>query len=58
MHVSSSGVGAALPSMAGQYGVSFGPILLKLKYVTALALVVDIIASPAAAQLDAPCFTI
>ena len=39
----------------GQCAVNFGPILLKLKYVTALAPVVDVIASPAAAELGAPC---
>ena len=44
----------ALQSL-GQCAVNFGPILLKLKYVTALAPVVDVIASPAAAELDAPC---
>ena len=44
----------ALQSL-GQCAVNFGPILLKLKYVTALAPVVDVVASPAAAELDAPC---
>ena len=44
----------ALQSL-GHCAVNFGPILLKLKYVTALAPVVDVIASPAAAELDAPC---
>ena len=44
----------ALQSL-GQCAVNFRPILLKLKYVTALAPVVDVVASPAAAELDAPC---
>ena len=47
----------ALQSL-GQCAVNFGPILLKLKYVTALAPVVDVVASPAAAELDAPCYPI
>ena len=45
----------ALQSL-GHCVVNFGPILLKLKYVTALAPVVDVVASPAAAELDAPCY--
>ena len=47
----------ALQSL-GQCAVNFGPILLKLKYVMALAPAVDIVASPPAAELDAPCYPI
>ena len=41
-----------------QCAVNFGPILLKPKYVTALAPVFDFAASPPAAELDAPCYPI
>ena len=42
----------------GHCALNFGPILLKLKYVMALAPAVGVVAPPAAAELDAPCYPI
>ena len=49
-------IGNTLPQPAGQCAVNFGPILLKLKCVTALALVVGTTTSPAAGEHGAPCY--